>query len=116
MAPTFHAVTRSDNLTGFGNVPPFTLRHSVGALKGSGAGLSGRLELWTNCDSRMKALSGNSSKHGIAAMCRAGASAGVVVCVCCLPGLVTRFDLGISVTPLRHSKQPWPVVACCAIA
>lgn len=116
MEPTFHAVIRSDNLTGFGNVPSFTLRHRVGALKGSGAGLSGHLGLRTNCDSRMKALSGNASKFGIAAMSRAGASAGVVVCIGSLRDFVTRFDLGISITPLRHSKQPWPVVACCAIA
>lgn len=58
----FQAVTRWDNLTGFGNVPAFTIRHSVGALKGSGARRPGRLGLCTNCDSRMNALSGNRSK------------------------------------------------------
>ena len=42
-APTFQPVTRSDSLTGLGNVPAFTLRHKVGALKGSGAGVPGRL-------------------------------------------------------------------------
>jgi len=43
--PTFQAVTRSDNLHGLGNVPAFTLRHSVGAENGNGAGVSGRLGL-----------------------------------------------------------------------
>ena len=35
--PTLHAVTRWDSLTGFGKVPAATLRHKVGAEKGSGA-------------------------------------------------------------------------------
>ena len=60
--PTFQAVTRWDNLTGAGNVPAFTLRHRVGAEKGSGAGVSGRFGLCTSCDSRMNALSGSASK------------------------------------------------------
>ena len=54
----FHAVTRADSLTGLGKEPAFTLRQRVGALKGSGAGVPGRLGLCTNCDSRMNALSG----------------------------------------------------------
>ena len=57
---------RSDSLTGLGNVPAFTLRQSVGAENGSGAGRPGRLGLCTKCDSRMNALSGNSSNEGIA--------------------------------------------------
>ncbi len=60
-APTCQAVTRSDNLMGLGNVPAFTLRHSVGALKGRGAGVSGRDGLWTSWDSRMNALSDSAS-------------------------------------------------------
>jgi hypothetical protein len=61
-SPTFQQVTLSDNLIGLGNVPAATLRHSVGALKGSGAGWSGRLGLLTSCDSRIKPLAGKSSK------------------------------------------------------
>jgi hypothetical protein len=60
--PTFQAVTRSDNFTGLGNVPAFTLRQRVGALNGNGAGWSGRLGLCTSCDSRINALSGSASK------------------------------------------------------
>jgi hypothetical protein len=59
--PTFQAVTRSDNLIGLGNVPAATLRQSVGALNGKGAGLSGRFGLRTSCDSRTNALSGSAS-------------------------------------------------------
>jgi hypothetical protein len=62
---TLHPVTRWDNLTGAGNVPSFTLRQSVGALKGSGAGAPGRFGLCTSCDSRMNALSGRWSNDGI---------------------------------------------------
>ena len=47
-APTFQAVTLADNLNGAGNVPAATFRHSVGAENGSGAGLVGRLGLWTS--------------------------------------------------------------------
>lgn len=47
---------------GLGKVPAFTLRHSVGAEKGKGAGVSGLLGLCTSCASRMKALSGRASK------------------------------------------------------
>ena len=61
-SPTLKAVTRSESLMGFGNVPAFTLRHSVGAEKGRGAGVSGLLGLCTSCASRMKALSGSASK------------------------------------------------------
>jgi hypothetical protein len=60
--PTFQAVTRSESLIGLGNVPAFTLRHSVGALNGRGAGVSGLLGLCTSCDSRINALSGSASK------------------------------------------------------
>ena len=67
-APTFHAVTLSDNLNGLGKVPAATLRHSVGAENGNGAGVVGRLGLWTSCASRMKALSGIKSNDGIAAI------------------------------------------------
>jgi hypothetical protein len=63
--PTFQAVTRSDNFTGFGKLPFFTLRQSVGAENGSGAGLSGCLGLWTSCASRMNAPSGSASNDGI---------------------------------------------------
>lgn len=38
---TRHAVTRSDNLTGNGNVPALTLRHSVAALMGTWLSKSG---------------------------------------------------------------------------
>lgn len=65
ISPTFQAVTRSDSFTGLGNVPAFTFRHSVGAENGKGAGLSGCLGLWTNCASRMNALSGRVSNEGI---------------------------------------------------
>ena len=61
-SPTVKAVTRSESLMGLGNVPAFTLRHSVGAEKGRGSGVSGRLGLCTSCASRMKALSGRASK------------------------------------------------------
>jgi hypothetical protein len=60
-SPTLQAVTRSDSRCGFGKVPAFTLRHRVGALKGRGAGVSGRLGLCTSCDSRMNALSDKES-------------------------------------------------------
>jgi hypothetical protein len=66
-APTFQAVTRSESFDGLGNVPAFTLRQRVGALKGNGAGVDGRLGLCTSCASRMKALSGRASNEGIAA-------------------------------------------------
>jgi hypothetical protein len=46
---------------GLGKVPAFTLRHKVGALKGRGAGVSGRDGLWTSWDSRMNALSDSAS-------------------------------------------------------
>lgn len=42
-----------------------TMRQSVGALNGSGAGVPGRLGLCTSCASRMKALSGSASNDGI---------------------------------------------------
>lgn len=60
-APTFQAVTLTESLMGFGKVPSFTLRQRVGALKGKGAGVLGRLGLWTSWDSRMNALSGKTS-------------------------------------------------------
>lgn len=71
MEPTCHAVTRGESFTGLGNDPSLTLRHKVAGLNGKiGGGLvvSGfgdldvfRFELLTSCDSRRKALSGNSS-------------------------------------------------------
>jgi hypothetical protein len=67
-APTLHAVTLADNLYGFGKVPAATLRQSVGALNGRGAGMVGRLGLWTSCASRMNALSGITSNDGVAAV------------------------------------------------
>ena len=44
------------------------MRHSVGAENGNGAGVVGRLGLWTSCASRMKALSGIKSNDGITAV------------------------------------------------
>ena len=38
------------------------MRHSVGAENGNGAGCFGRFGLWTNCASRINALSGSASK------------------------------------------------------
>jgi hypothetical protein len=61
---TCHAVTRVESLTGFGKVPAATLRHKVAELKGKRAGYLGRLGSKTKCDSRRKALSGNSSNEG----------------------------------------------------
>lgn len=78
MSPTFQAVTRSDSLTGFGKVPAFTLRQSVGAENGRGAGLLGCLGLWTSCASRMKAPSGRASNDGMIA---AGFSAGMLAAI-----------------------------------
>jgi hypothetical protein len=81
-APTFHAVTRSDNLNGLGKVPAATIRHSVGAENGNGAGVVGRLGLWTSCASRMNALSGIKSNDGITAMgfcCCTGMVAAITV-------------------------------------
>jgi hypothetical protein len=46
---------------GFGKVPALTLRHKVGALKGSGPDLSGLVGLCTNCASRTYALFGSAS-------------------------------------------------------
>lgn len=61
--PACHAVTRALNLVGLGNVPNFTMRHSVGAENGRGAmALSGLLGLRTSCASRSHALSGSASK------------------------------------------------------
>ena len=74
-SPTFHAVTRWDNLYGGGKVAAFTLRHKVGAENGSGAGVEGRLWLCTSCASRMNALSGSKSNDGITATSWAGAAA-----------------------------------------
>ena len=92
-APTFQQVTRSDSLMGLGNLPAATSRHNVGAENGRGAGVVGRLGLWTSCASRMKALSGRVSNDGIAA---AGlwACAGMVAAigVCFAVGL---YDIGI---------------------
>lgn len=64
--PTCHAVTRLESFTGFGKEPSLTFRHKVAELNGKigvDCGLFDfdRLELFTNCDSRIKALSGNSS-------------------------------------------------------
>lgn len=75
---------RSDNFNGFGKVPAFTLRHSVGPLKGKGAGHSGRFELCTSWDSRMNALSGSVSNEGMPAIGLL-VSAGMIVAmgVCC---------------------------------
>ena len=61
-SPTRQAVTLSANLNGFGNVPAATLRHNMGAEKGSGAGVSGRFGLCTSRDLRMNALAGSASK------------------------------------------------------
>lgn len=59
---TFHAVTRALNLVGLGNLPNFTMRHSVGAENGRGAmALSGLLGLRTSCASRSQAESGRAS-------------------------------------------------------
>ena len=66
-APTFHAVTLTDNLNGLGKVPAATMRQSVGAENGNGAGVVGRLGLWTSCASRMNAPSGIKSNDGITA-------------------------------------------------
>ena len=82
-APTFQQVTRSDNLMGLGNLPAATSRHNVGAENGRGAGVVGRLGLWTSCASRMNALSGRVSNDGISAaslMDCAGMLADIGVC------------------------------------
>lgn len=61
--PACQAVTPALNLVGLGNLPVLTMRHSVGAEKGSGAtALSGLLQLRTSWDSRSQALSGSASK------------------------------------------------------
>lgn len=46
---------------GLGNVPAFTLRQSVGAEKGRGAGALGRFGFCTIVDTRMYALSASAS-------------------------------------------------------
>ena len=98
MSPTFQAVTRSDNLTGLGNVPAFTLRHSVGAENGKGAGLSGCLGLWTSCVSRMNALSGRVSNDGIvgAGVCAGMAAASGVLADLGFTGILKAVMLGSS--------------------
>lgn len=88
-SPTFHAVTRWDNLYGGGKVAAFTLRHKVGAENGSGAGVEGRLWLCTSCASRMNALSGSKSNDGITATGWAGAAAVLAATGVCF-GLVVR--------------------------
>ena len=55
----------AESLTGAGNCPAATLRHSVVPEKGSGAGVFGRFRLCTSCDSRMNAPSGIRSNDGI---------------------------------------------------
>lgn len=61
-SPSFHAVTRLDNLIGFGNDPSLTFRQRVGSLKGSsGMFAFGFLER-TSCDTRKNALSGSEAK------------------------------------------------------
>jgi len=47
-SPTFQHVTRIESLMGFGNMPLATMRQSVGAEKGRGAGVSGRFGLCTS--------------------------------------------------------------------
>jgi len=66
-SPTFCAETRGASLYGVGSVPSFTFRQYVGALNGHGAGMSGRLGLCTNWDSRTNALSGSRSKNDMPA-------------------------------------------------
>ena len=64
-SPTIQAETLCDSFTGFGQVPFFTRRQSVGALNGKGAGVSGLFGLCTNCASRMNALSARASNEGM---------------------------------------------------
>jgi hypothetical protein len=69
-APTCHAVTRIESFVGFGNEPSLTFRHKVAELNGKSGGGCGffgfrDFELFTNCDSRTKALSGNSSNDAV---------------------------------------------------
>lgn len=97
-SPTFQHVTRSDNLMGLGKVPAFTLRHSVGAENGRGAGVVGRLGLWTSCASRMKALSGRVSNDGIS-------TAGLMGCAGMLVDTGVCFAVGLyDIGSLRVSE------------
>lgn len=77
---TRQAVMRCENLTGAGKVLFLTLRHSVGALKGSGTARHGRLGLCTRCASRMKALSGSVSNDGMVSA-GLGACAGILAAI-----------------------------------
>ena len=80
--PACQAVTLALNLVGFGNLPSFTIRHSVGAENGRGAiALSVLLGLRTNCASRSHAESGSRSNTAcVGAVCAVGAVAlGLVV-------------------------------------
>lgn len=63
---TFQAVTRALNLVGLGNLPNFTMRHSVGAEKGRGAmALSPFFGLRTSWATRSQALSGSRSNTAV---------------------------------------------------
>ena len=64
--PACQAVTRALNLVGLGNLPSFTMRHSVGAENGKGAmAESGFFALRTSCASRSHAESGSRSNTAV---------------------------------------------------
>ena len=96
--PACQAVTRALNLVGLGNLPAFTMRHSVGAENGRGAmALSGLLGLRTSCDSRSQALSGRRSNTAWSgAVCAAGIVAGGML-VTVVVGLLLRLILRVMI-------------------
>jgi hypothetical protein len=104
--PTFQAVTRSDNLCGLGNVPAFTLRHKVGAEKGRGAGVSGRLGLCTSCDSRMNALSGRASKTEVWML---ALTAGVLDAIGVFRGVILGDTVGNSLKEALNIRPSRPL-------
>jgi hypothetical protein len=110
--PACQAVTRALNLVGFGNLPNFTIRHSVGAENGRGAmALSGLFGLRTSCASRSQALSGSASKTdgwmvAVAALLldAIGSLGAVSFCdICCL-----QVDEGLTISFHRHQRWQLP--------
>ena len=91
-APTFHAVTRWDNLRGAGSVPRLTMRQTVAAEQPTSA--------WTT-GCRTFAESGSESKF-------LSASGIVLVSVCCAMSLpfLRRYEHGaFSRLPLRNIED-----------
>jgi hypothetical protein len=90
--PACQAVTRALNLVGLGNLPSFTMRHSVGAENGNGAmAESGFFALRTSCASRSQAESGSRSNTAVVgAVVAAGKAAVGLMVLTVMVGLLLK--------------------------